>query len=307
VKKRLVRIPVVLLVCLASCTISLSAAQFDPDFTVAKITGNSQVQLSGSNDFVAAAEGQKCAYGATVKTDAGASCVLRFSEGNGCLVYEKTIISVTESDRNKKLKVLKLTEGGVEVDLEKDFHKRNQLKVETPSLVCEAIGCTFSMDYQIIGGLRTSTAGCTDGSTRLTGNYFSISDVGANDQVSVAESPDGTLIRIKINKGDVIAHGKDTDGSDRKVALSADDEMTILVQESKDDPSKLIVVYKVVFADKNKAPLLWQTVFTKPGVEAPPEPRPTQPALTPGLGYKQWPNLTVATPIIQTPTPVGRR
>jgi len=304
VKKRLVGILVIL--ALACSARILSAAPFNPEFVIAKMTGTSTVKLPGTNDFLAAVEGQKCGYGTTIKTDAGASCVIKFSDGNGCLVYEKTLIAINEGVRNKKLKTLRLTEGGVEVDLEKDFHKKNELKVETPSLVCEAIGCTFSMDYQIIAGLKTTAAGCTDGSTKLSGNYFSISDVSANDQITVAEAPDGLFIRIKINKGDVTTHAKDTNGSDRKVAMTTDDEMTILIQEKEGDPSKQTVVYKVVFADKTKEPLLWQTAFKK-DIVAPPEGPKTKPSLTPGVGYKKWPNLLVDTPVIPTPTEIGKR
>lgn len=289
---------------LAACT--AGAAPFEASFTIIKITGTCELQTPAMNAFAAAADGQACTYGTIIRTGNGSSCIISFSEDNGCLVCQNTTVRIDENEKDKKSKILRVSEGEVEFNLEKNFRKRNRLSVETPSAICEAMACTCSTDFRIIGDLKTSTFRCSEGDVEIRGDYFSITDFGGNDQVTVAETPNNNFIRIKAVKGDITPVVRDENGTERKVSLTAGDELTIMASDSPTDPSKIEVVYKVTYADPQKAALPpWQHTFAKPTVAPPTAPETVAGPTPPLPSERKWSNLTVGPPIPPV-TPVGK-
>ena len=300
------------IVCVVSSIVALLlashlvAAPFEPSFTIAKVTGTCEVQAPDASESEAAVEGKAYAYGTLIRAGSSSSCIVSFSEDNGCLVCQNTTARITQQEKNKKFKIVRVVDGEVEFNLEKDFHKYNQLSVETPSAVCKAIGCTFATGFQIVGDLKTSTFRCSEGEIGATGDYFSITDFGADDQVTISETPNNNFIRVKIVKGEVTLVLRDENGGERRVTLVAGDELTIMASESPTDPTKLDVVYKVVLADQQKAEIPpWQTTFPKPFL-TPPEDNGAAPGPVPPLPKeRKWSSLTIAPPI-PTVTPVGK-
>lgn len=283
-----------------------NAAPFEPSFTVVKVAGTCQVQLPGTNEFVAAAEGQVCQYGTVIKTAAGSSCIVSFSENNGCLVGQNTTVAIEEKEKDKKSKILRITEGEVEFNLEKGFRKHNRLTVVTPSGSCEAIACTCAVEYRVIGDLKTSSYRCTEGDVGVRGNFFAIEDMGANEQATVAQSPNDNFMRIKNVKGDMTMVVNDDKGAEKKVATTSGDELTIMTNDNPTDPSKLDIVYKIVFADTQKAEQSWVRTYAKTAVAPPEGPSGEEQLPQPLTPERKWSSLTVAPPI-PTVTPVGKQ
>jgi len=297
------RVIVVLMLSLMAVCVA-GAAPFSPQFTIVKIAGTCRVQSPGTNDFSTATEGQVCSYGTVINTSNGSSCIVSFSEDNGFLVCQNTTVAIEEKKKDNKSKVLRITEGEVEFNLEKNFRKHNRLSVETPNGTCEAIACTCSVEFRIIGDLKTTSYRCTEGNVEVRGEYFAVTDLGTGDQVTVAQSPNDNFIRSKVVKGDVTIIAKDDIGAERKIALAIGDELTVMTNVSATEPSKLDVVYKVVYADTKKAEQTWVHVYAKavvePGRESGSDGKPA-PQLP---SDRKWSSLTVAPPI-PTVTPVG--
>lgn len=286
---------------------SAGAATFEPKFTIAKVAGACEVQAPGTNDFVAAAEGQAWEYGSVIKAGAASSCILSFSLDNGLLVCQNTVVKIDESRKSRKYKILRLAEGEIEFNLEKDFRKHNRLSVETPSAVLDAIACTCAVDHRIIGDLKTSTYRCTEGEVELAGDFFSMTGLGGGEQVTIAETPNNNFLRIKVVVGEITIIARDTNGSERKITMSTGDELTIMANDSTTDTSKLDVVYKIVFADQQKPELSpWQATFPKPEVEPPAKPEVPAGPVPPLPQERKWSSLTVAPPV-PTVTPVGKQ
>ncbi|MEI6970853.1 MAG: hypothetical protein WCL44_04985 [bacterium] len=288
-----------------ACT--AGATPFEPQFTIVKIAGTCEVQLPGTNEFSVATEGMVCPYETVIRSAAASSCILSFSQDNGCLICQNTTVKIDESMKNKKHKILRLSVGEIEFNLEPGFRKRNRLSVETPSAILDAIACTCAIEHKIIGDLKTSNFRCTEGDVEIAGDYFSITGLGANEHVTVAETPKNDFIRIKVVIGEITLTVRDTDGSERKIILSAGDELTIMASDSQTNPAILDVVYKIVFADPQKAELApWQATFQKPDAEQPDKAEDVGGPTPPLPKERKWSHLTVAPPV-PTVTPVGRQ
>jgi len=287
----------VLVAIICSLPTASFAAPFGNEFQIVKATGGCEIKKTGADKFEPLTEQSRYAYGSTVKTAEKSSCVVKFAEANGCLVYEKTDVSFTQEDGGKT-KLLTLVKGGVELDLAKGFRTDNELKIKTPNALCTAIACAFSVEYLLVGDLKTTFVNVTEGEIGLDGSYFSVAGLDAGDKLNVAESPEGDMIRIKAVKGEVTVVGMDTDGTERKVALKTDDIMEIIIKPS-DTPGMVDVVYRVVFADPEREQLIWQV--TRRSMVTPLAIVPAgNPAAT------DWDRIAV-TPPRPSATPVGKQ
>ncbi|TFH16649.1 MAG: hypothetical protein E4H02_05030 [Lentisphaerales bacterium] len=276
------------------------AARFQDEFQLLKITGTCEAKLPSARESDAAIEGKMYPYGTTLKTGADSSAILRLSSGNGFRVFAKTTIVIAESGAGSRTKILKLDAGSVQVVLEPSFRKENELKVETPSAVCTAIGCDFTVEYYLVGDLKTTIVTCAEGEVSIDETLFSLSGLTEDEQLTVSESPDGTFVRIKVVKGDVSADVLESDSGKRRLEMATGDELEIMTKQADSNPDRIDVVYKF-------APLEGELVVisTQLGKVESVIMGPTDLMAAP----EDWPNVTVVTPTIweQSYTPVGRR
>lgn len=285
------------------------AATFDSDFQVVKIGGSCSFRLPRQSAFAETVAGQRLPYGTVIRTEDGSSAVIRLSSGNGCRIGAATTVAIEPDPAVKKGLVLRISEQGyVRVILEEGFRQNNELKVETPSATCIAIHCDFSVEHKTIGDLRTSIISCTKGEISVIGECFSMVELTAGEQVTVAQSPDGKFVRIKMVLGDTEMTIADSDGSARKLALAAGDEIQILVEDSREKPGVMIVIYKIDYADPSRKSELVQAEVPRKKAA-----RKAVAAATPPAGDvsegEDWPLLTVSSPLPEKPsvTPVGVR
>ncbi len=273
----------------------MQAVPFDSQFELVKTTGRCTVRTPKSNGFVDGVERQKYPYGTILKTGRRSTAIIKFSHNNGCRVFARTTVAINQEIRNKKVKTLKfIAEGKVQVRLESNFRKHNELRVETPSAVCGAIGCDFVVAYQIIGDLRTTLVSCREGEVFVKRDHYQLDGITTDGQVAISQSPDGNFIRIRIVNGDTAALIRGFDGSERTVDLVTDDEITILASPSKEDPNSLILITRIDFADTTKPSITIEITVPKDDLLGlPPE----------------WTPITLAAPVpdTPTPTPVGKR
>ena len=193
-------------------------ADFEPLFQVIRVTGECAVQRPGENNFVPAEESKAYPYGTKVQTGMRSSLVIVFSEGNVCRVLANAMLTMDEGIKNKKLKIIRLQDGEVEVELLEDFHKDgNALNVETATAICGAIGCKFRVASKVEEDLRIVIVRVIEGLIRLHGENFDATTLGQDDWISLLSPPDRSFLRLKTMKGDFDIKIKGEDLQDKVV------------------------------------------------------------------------------------------
>jgi hypothetical protein len=187
-------------------------ARFEPLFRVVTITGDCSIQRPGEREFIPAEESKAYPFGTAIQTGMRSSLVIVLSEGNHCRVLSNANLVMDEGTTDKKLKIIRLNEGEVEVELKEDFHADgNSLNVETATAICGAIGCKFRVASKKEADLRIIIVRVLEGLIRLHGENFSAEQLDKDDWVSLLSPPDREFIRIKTMKGEFDVSVKDED------------------------------------------------------------------------------------------------
>jgi len=220
------RVFAVLTLTSSMCLISAlsHAAPFEEVFKLSKIVGECTVQAPGAAQFVNAVDDQAYPWGTKIKTGRKSSVLVTFSEGNTCRVLANAVLTITKDVKDEKLKNIVLDAGKVEVKLEPEFHKTNNdsLNVVTPTAICGAIGCIFSVDVrnEKVEKIEfiVSVIMCDDGQILVNGHDFKI-PMDKEDGMVVATPTDRSFIRIKNIKGNFSAEIRDSEGQPKTVEL----------------------------------------------------------------------------------------
>ena len=148
---------------------ALLAAPFDAEFKIDKIAGECQVKAPGAGDFVAAEAGKTYAYGAEIKTGPDSSAVVILSEGNEIEIPKPSQVVMGEDAQDKKIKRIELKEGRVNVSLEKEFRKANQLEVATATAVAVPQGSKIAVLALSQPDKKSGSFGCVEGLMDVSG------------------------------------------------------------------------------------------------------------------------------------------
>ncbi len=311
---------------------SLIAAPFEELFQIKNISGKCYVKVANTSRFVKAELNKAYPYGTSVKTDKKGSATIFFSKDNTCILKANTIVILSE-EKNKNNKIITLDKGNIDVNLDKEFHKSNGLKVVTATGTCKAIGCVFSVAQISKKDKKSTTYTCTKGKIGVSGDDFEAPRLDDQDVLAVTTTKDNTFTRIELVKNDVkiiiknaqgkAAEKKFAEGSVIKIwrhaSESGKDKIVTLLITDPEGALKEAITYTVPLAAKAVLP-------TAPAVAIPeiaktePEPTPEPPVEIPPKE-----DLLVPEPIIghsdpfvkkphvpnppptPTPTPTGER
>jgi hypothetical protein len=320
-------------------------AGFEPLFRVVKVTGDCALKRPNEKAFASAEESKAYPYGTKIRTGKRSSLVVVLSEGNICRVLANAQLTMSEGISNKKLKIIRLDEGEVEVELLEDFHsKGNALNVETATAICGAIGCHFRVASKLDEQLRVIIIRVIEGTIRAHGENFSMSLLKQNNWISLLSPPDRSFLRLKNMKGDYDITIKDENHEDRIVPTEEGTvlkiwqrevpgtDQRVVISEVTDPDGKRSSTTTVTY-DAGQGPSFpgqgpddpdWSGTGQEPGPTTPPRKRgprprpqvvypfdPTEPDPDPGQD-----NGVVGTPAGQpgaagggdtTPTPTGKR
>jgi hypothetical protein len=207
-------------------------AGFEPLFRVLKITGECSLKRPKELNFAPAEESKAYPYGTKLRTGMQSSLVVVFSEGNICRVLANADLTISEGPSNKKLKIIRLNEGEVEVELKETFHSDgNALNVETATAICGAIGCKFRVQSTTEDALRIILVRCIEGMIRIHGDNFSAAELDEGDWLSLLSPPDLSFLRLKTERGEFEITIKDEDGEDNNVPTEAGTVLKIWQRE----------------------------------------------------------------------------
>ncbi len=222
-----------------------TAAPFEPVFQLMEMTGSCQVSRPDAPGFTEAESGKAYPYGTTVRTDRRSSVLVVFSAGNQCRVLAGTTVTIAENADDPSQKTLILQDGKINVDLEETFHESNSLNVETPTAICGAIGCTFTVEVKLEADLKITVVVCENGEIKLFHNDYEIPLMDAGDYVSVAASHDMSFIRIKNIKGAFDLTFTDDTGNPRTVSMDPEGVVKIWRRLSEDGSTMVMTILLV--------------------------------------------------------------
>lgn len=257
-----------IVVCSALTALSATAfAGFEPLFKVTKITGNCSLQRPTEKAFSPAKTSKAYPYGTKIKTGKGASLVISFSKGNICRILANANVSVDEDSQNKKLKVIRINTGEIEVNLLEDFHKNgDQLNVETATATCTAIGCKFRVASKTEDALQVVIVRVIEGAVRVFGENFDAKKLGDSDWLSLLSPSDRSFLRLKTMKGKFDITIKDKDMQDKAIPTV---EGTVLKIWQRYVPESKQRVVTVVLTDPDGTLVETHTVTYDAGVPSP--------------------------------------
>lgn len=225
--------------CLGLCIVlfgnaSVAATPFTAKFSVIAVNGDCTIKEKGGA-FVKLAQGKSYAYGAQIRTGRKSSCVIAFSKGNECRIFAKTVIVIDENVAKKSAKELDLSKGRVLISLEPDFHKNNELQVQTPTAVCAALGTVFGTEVIVDknGKVVGTAITCNSGKVKTTGKLFDIPGLGAGTDALIER--DGSTEIITVRKGTFVANVAKSFTETKPVTLSEGDRIVIKLERKNNE------------------------------------------------------------------------
>ena len=220
---------------------SLLAAPFEELFQIKNISGKCYVKIAGNAKFVKAELNKAYPYGTSVKTDKKGSATIVFSKDNTCILKANTSVIISEEE-DKKNKIIKIDEGNIDVDLDKEFHKSNGLKVVTATGTCKAIGCIFNVGESSTKDKTATTFGCEEGKVGVTGDDYEFPELTDDNVIAVTTSKDNGETRIEIVKGNIDIIIKNAQGQPETKKLKEGSVVKIWRRASESGTEKIVTI-----------------------------------------------------------------
>ncbi len=257
--------------------IAMGAERFEPLFMITHFSGTCEVKTPDSDSFVAAVQSKAYPYGTTVKTGAKSSANIEFSKNNTCRLLANSKMELTENSKNPKLKHLLLDFGKVEVSLDEELKETgNQIRIKTPTAICDAPGTRFTVAVQIEQDLKIAAFLVKNGVIKVWGDHFTVPELVKDGSVSIAASRDMSFIRLRNLKGKYKVQIRDEKGEPRLVDTEPGTTLKIHQRWSPDGKS-LMVTTVLVSPDGELQESLTHTVDADALADIPKEFLPERP------------------------------
>ena len=240
-------------------------------FTALDAIGDCRIRVGATYQDVVV--GTRYDFGTMVKTGRNSYLDLQFSESNSFRLLARTQLVITEGVRNPNLKILQLSKGSVNLQLD-NFPVDHKLHVETPSAICGAVGTRFVVSFEddaVIApvsaspGSRVHRFSCEQGelqvASRFTiddeiviGQSFAVDSVTAgSDMVAVIqEGLDNVYTDVTVNRGRLTFKYGGEDGTEFVVdAGEGETPSRFQAALSKKEDGSVFVAFKMIdgFAD----------------------------------------------------------
>lgn len=223
-----IRLGLATLLTVALATMASAQDILDPAFRVIKVNGDCQVGIPGQEGFQAAEESKAYPYGSSVRTGARSSLVIVLSEGNVVRVLANANLIMDENASDSKIKNVRLADGEVEVELNNAFHQAgNKLNVETATAICGAVGTHFRVASRMEKDLRIVIIRVIQGIVNAYGDNFEVTELDANDWLSILSPGDRSFLRLQNMKGEFFIRIRDKDNNNKDIPTKLDNVLKI--------------------------------------------------------------------------------
>lgn len=239
-------------------------AAFSPLFQVREVTGECSAETDGVSKTLTGGEG--LAFGTVLRTSAGGGMTVLLSQDNTVNIGGDAIVVIGEESPGSKLKIIRVHQGKVNLDLDKEFEVENGVQVVTR---CVAVNVQMagksSVEATREADLFVVVINCLSGQLDATGPDFVIPLLKENDGITIACSKDRGFIRLRCLTGKFGVQIADSDGNDRIAEMVPDSVIKILRKKSDTEPSEWIVTILEVDKEGN---VINATTTTEPGDSA---------------------------------------
>lgn len=284
---------------------------FEPLFRTMKPEGDCTVAAPGAPQFSPAVDGKAYPYGTRLKTGKKASCTINFADQNEASVGPMALMTVGESQKDKKVKVLTLERGKLDLALADGFEQQNGMRVETHCTSIVALqGGRYGVDALSEADLNGVLVATSAGKLRVVGPNFEIPALERDEWVNVSCAIDNSKTLIEIRKGTVDMTLRDEDGNPKTVSLEPDSKVRIWRQRAASNDALIVTVLiispegKLIESITSRVPIT--EITSTSAFQATrwiDDLSRSTPTTTPASGYGYVPKPRPEPP---TPTPVGR-
>jgi hypothetical protein len=177
------------------------AESFDPVFRVLRLSGECQISTPDSPAFVPVQPGKAYPYASTVRTGKKSSVIIALSANNECRLKDKTSIFLPDPGDSRETRVIRLSSGQVQVDLDPNAKTPNEVTVDALVASASARTSRFSAQTRLTNDQTEATFTCESGTLRVTGPQFDIPTLKPTDSVEVSGTGDQTYSRLHVLRG----------------------------------------------------------------------------------------------------------
>ena len=168
---------------------------------VNSIRGTCEVYNPDVDKFMAAIENKAYPLGSVVRTGAGSSAALSFSELESLQLSENTEVVALCAEQNKDARVVRLVKGKIRTNLRENL-KAGLFGVETANASCKDVAGRG--EYSVLADAKTETfqVATITGANRIEGAHYKIPALRAANTLNVMTAVDRSLSRLTSVSGD---------------------------------------------------------------------------------------------------------
>jgi hypothetical protein len=219
------KLPVFLLFCSLPVASCLGADGIYKSFTIDKwVRGKDcKIKPSGEGEAKTVKPGETYQAGATGITGNQSDFVVLFDERNKFHILQKTEVVIhpaTSNPRFRKVVDLSLHKGKVDVDLE-NFPKGYELKVQTPTAVCGAVGTKFTVETAGLDGNGADKFECTESKIQVQALPYDADLKDGTLKGFTASVGEGQHLQARINPGRENSHSRLETSENVQVTIGA--------------------------------------------------------------------------------------
>lgn len=203
----------------ASLALSVSAERtFDRLFRINGIEGECWIRKPNAPRFAPAEESHAYPYGTKVKTGLTGSLTVNLSDDDKVLVYPNSLVEVTWPKPGSEKRIINFIAGSMRTFLTTETLGEgedisNVLFVVTPTAECDRITGTVLYKLKPKTDATALTINAEDGTLRVTGPQFSVSEVERTSRFSIVTANDESYTNLSNLRGTVaFALAGGTDG-----------------------------------------------------------------------------------------------
>lgn len=204
---------------------------FDPLFYVSETKGDCFTTPPNATRATELEADKAYPFGTKITTGPNSEIRLQFSEGNRCIVNEKTTAIIAKGSGIRGLRIIKIERGTINIELTKDFNKEENLSqrvtVETIAGIGEPMeGGTYSVTVTPDKDLTVCSFNTISGEMQLYDNHlFEVPALKHAHTIDLSISKDKSYVLLHDVKGRMILelkNLKDEEGGPKIVAMQQD-------------------------------------------------------------------------------------
>ena len=182
-----------------------AAKAFFPLMRCKRAEGKVMVLKPRTSEWVDAVEGRYYPFGSTVRVAAEGTAkpdaMFEFGENSSVVISSPAEFATREIEIGAPARVVELKKGRVELKFPRTLGE-GLVKVVAPAFCCENIAGESIFDYSMTNDGDEAVIRCVTGTISLQGSHYSISRMGAANQIRIRTTGDQLFTSVRGESGD---------------------------------------------------------------------------------------------------------